>query len=203
MTAIKLCGLSTAKDIEAVNTLRPEFIGFVFAEKSRRYVSPDRAMMLRKKLDASIRAVGVFVRESPETVASLLQDGVIDMAQLHGGEDESYIERLRSMTDRPLIQAFRVDNADDLERAGRSTADYILLDSGAGGTGRTFDWQLIGQFPRPYFLAGGLNAENAAEAVGTLHPWGVDTSSGVETDGVKDAAKIEEFVNKVRTEEEQ
>ena len=199
MTAIKLCGLSTAKDIEAVNTLRPEFIGFVFAEKSRRYVSPDRAMMLRKKLDASIRAVGVFVRESPETVASLLQDGVIDMAQLHGGEDESYIERLRSMTDRPLIQAFRVDNADDLERAGRSTADYILLDSGAGGTGRTFDWALLKDFKRPFFLAGGLDADNVAQAVTRLHPFAVDVSSGIETDGAKDRKKMQAFVRAVRS----
>ena len=131
MTKIKLCGLSRPQDIEAANALKPDYTGFVFARKSRRYVSPERARTLREALDPGICAVGVFVREEPEAVAALLESGVIDIAQLHGGEDEAYIRVLRRLTDRPLIQAFRVDSPADLDRARRSGADHVLLDHGA------------------------------------------------------------------------
>ena len=164
MTRIKLCGLTRPCDIEWANTLMPDYIGFVFAQKSRRYVAPERASALRAGLDSGIRAVGVFVNESPEAVAALLNDGVIDIAQLHGGED----------------------------------ADYILLDNGPGGTGTVFDWSLLKAFERPYFLAGGLGPENVAEAIKALHPFAVDVSSGIETDGVKDYAKMTAFVNAAR-----
>ena len=156
MTRIKLCGLTRPCDIRAANGLKPEYIGFVFALKSRRYVSPEKARELRAMLDAPIRAVGVFVNETPEKVAGLLNGGVIDLAQLHGGEDETYIARLRALTDKPLIQAFRVDTAADLERARDSAADHILLDHGPGGTGTAFDWSLLRGFDRPFFLAGAL-----------------------------------------------
>ena len=199
MTRIKLCGLTRPCDIEAANALLPEYIGFVFAEKSRRRVTDQEAKALRAGLDPAVQAVGVFVREQPERVAALLNEGVIDLAQLHGGEDESYLERLRELTDRPLIQAFRVETEEDLRRAEASTADYILLDHGAGGTGEAFDWSLLRGFERPYFLAGGLGPENAAEAVKALHPFAVDVSSGIETDGVKDRRKMREFVEAVRT----
>ena len=198
MTKIKLCGLSRPMDIEAVNALRPDYIGFVFARKSRRYVSPEVARELRRMLVPGIRAVGVFVREEPEAVAALLNDGVIDLAQLHGGEDAGYIARLRALTDGPLIQAFRVESPADLDRARMSAADYILLDNGAGGTGAAFDWSLLRGFDRPYFLAGGLAPENVAEAVRALAPYAVDVSSGIETDGVKDAEKMRKFVAAVR-----
>ena len=198
MTKIKLCGLSRPEDIEAANRLRPDYIGFVFAQKSRRYVSPEAALALRRRLRGDIAAVGVFVREAPEHVAALLEDGVIDLAQLHGGEDADYIARLRGMTDRPLIQAFRVDGLDDLERARHSAADLVLLDNGAGGTGEAFDWSLIRGFDRPYFLAGGLGPENVASAVRALRPYAVDVSSGVETDGLKDEDKMKAFVGAAR-----
>ena len=198
MTKIKLCGLSRPMDVEAVNELRPDYIGFVFTRKSRRYVSPEAARELRRKLVPGIRAVGVFVREEPEAVAALLNDGVIDLAQLHGGEDAGYIARLRALTDGPLIQAFRVESPADLDRARMSAADYILLDNGAGGTGAAFDWSLLRGFDRPYFLAGGLAPENVAEAVRALAPYAVDVSSGIETDGVKDAEKMRKFVAAVR-----
>ena len=199
MTRIKLCGLSRPCDIEEANVLLPEYIGFVFAEKSRRYVPPDKAKELRRQLDPAVQTVGVFVREAPERVAQLLREGVIDLAQLHGGEDERYLDRLRALTDKPLIRAFRVDTSADLERAKKSAADYILLDNGAGGTGTAFDWSLLEGFERPFFLAGGLGPENAAEAVAALHPFAVDVSSGIETDGWKDRLKMKTFVEVVRT----
>ena len=199
MTRIKLCGMTRPCDIEEVNILLPEYIGFVFAEKSRRCVSGEQAAALRAGLNPAVRVVGVFVREKPERVAALLNGGVIDLAQLHGGEDERYIARLRELTDRPLIQAFRVETAADLARAENSTADYILLDHGAGGTGETFDWSLLKGFDRPFFLAGGLGPENVAEAVAALRPFAVDVSSGIETDGLKDREKMREFVEAVRT----
>ena len=198
MTRIKLCGLSRPCDIDAANALLPAYIGFVFAEKSRRCVCPEEARALRERLDPGIQAVGVFVRETPERVAELLNGGVIDLAQLHGGEDETYLERLRALTDRPLIQAFRVDSPADLARAERSTADHILLDNGPGGTGSAFDWSLLKGFARPFFLAGGLGPENAAQAVAALHPFAVDVSSGIETDGLKDRMKMRAFVEAVR-----
>lgn len=199
MIQIKLCGLSRVCDIEAANVIRPEYIGFVFAPGSRRYVKPEQAAELRKRLTHGVRAVGVFVNETPERVARLLQKGVIDLAQLHGSEDEDYIRRLRGLTDHPLIQAFRIDTEADLVRAEQSSAEYILLDSGAGGTGTAFDWELLDHVSRPYFLAGGLNPENVAGAIRKLCPFGVDVSSGVETAGYKDREKMERFAAAVRS----
>lgn len=199
MTKIKLCGLTRLPDIEAANALMPDYVGFVFARKSRRCVSPEQAKALREQLAPGIRAVGVFVREDPEAVAGLLTGGVIDVAQLHGGEGDDYIRRLRALTDRPLIQAFRVESEADLLRARASAADCVLLDNGAGGTGAAFDWELIRDFDRPYFLAGGLGPENVAGAVRALHPFAVDVSSGIETDGKKDHNKMRAFVEAVRT----
>ena len=201
MTKIKLCGLSRPCDIEWANALMPDYIGFVFAQKSKRYVSPERAKALREGLDSNIRAVGVFVNETPEVVADLLNTGIIDLAQLHGGEDEEYIKALRGLTDRPLIKAFRVDGPSDLEKARNSSADYVLLDNGAGGTGTAFDWALLKGFDRPYFLAGGLGPGNVGQTVKALDPFAVDVSSGIETDGAKDYAKMTAFVNAARHEE--
>ena len=154
MTNIKLCGLSRPQDIQAANRLKPDFIGFVFAPKSKRYVSPQKAEELKALLDPGIRAVGVFVNEPLETVAQLLDRGVIDLAQLHGGEDEDYVRALKSRTGKPVIRAFRVATAEDVRQAEESCADCILLDSGAG-TGTVFDWDLLRAARRPYFLAGG------------------------------------------------
>lgn len=201
MTKIKLCGLSRPQDIEAANVLMPEYVGFVFATKSKRYVTPEKASALKARLSPTIRAVGVFVDEAPEAVAELLQRGVIDFVQLHGREDGAYIARLRSLTDRPLIQAFRIHAPEDVAAAERSAADYVLLDSGAG-SGERFDWTLLQNVRRPYFLAGGLDCENAADAVRTLHPYALDVSSGIETDGKKDYEKMAAFVAAVRKEEQ-
>ena len=201
MTRIKLCGLTRPEDIAAANALQPEYIGFVFAPKSRRYVSREMAAELKAQLSPGIQAVGVFVNEAPETVADLLNAGIIDIAQLHGQEDAAYIARLRGLTARPLWQAFRVTDAASLAKAEKSPADLVLLDSGAGGTGTTFDWTLLEKFDRPYFLAGGLGPDNAADAVRQLHPYAVDVSSGIETAGKKDSANMAAFVAAVRTNE--
>ena len=200
MTKIKLCGLSRPEDVLAANELAPDYIGFVFWRKSRRFVDYDTAIELKKLLDPKIQAVGVFVDEEPDTVNRLLNRNIIDLAQLHGGEDESYINRLRRLTDKPIIKAFRIKTESDIQSAMNSTADYILLDSGAG-TGSVFDWELLRGVNRPYFLAGGLSPDNAALAVRSLHPYGVDVSSGIETDGIKDKTKMTAFVTAVRMED--
>lgn len=199
MTKIKLCGLSRPGDIETANELLPEYIGFVFAPKSRRFVSPEQAAELKKHLHPSIQAVGVFVNESPETVADLLLQGIINIAQLHGDEDEDYIRHLRTLTGQPIIKAFRIETKHDAVAAEQSAADFILLDSGSGGTGSTFDWKLLSELKRPYFLAGGLSPDNISQALATLHPYAVDVSSGIETDGKKDKSKMRTFVQVVRT----
>ena len=230
MTKIKMCGLRNLEDIEAVNEWKPDYAGFVFAPESRRYVTAEQAAELKDHLDPQIQAVGVFVDEAPERVAALLNEGVIDLAQLHGSEDEEYLVRLRELTLKPVIQAFRILSREDVVRAMKSSADEILLDSGAG-TGSTFNWEVLrmesgydraidaekegerafctkrnrekslyAEETRPYFLAGGLNPQNVAEAIRRLHPYAVDVSSGIETDGSKDREKIAAFVTAVRKE---
>lgn len=198
MTKIKLCGLQSLDDVTAANAVQPDYIGFVFAKTSKRFVTPQTAEQLRKKLDRKIAVVGVFVNEPVEIVAALLNKGIIDMAQLHGNESEEYITLLRKKTDKKLIKAFSINEAKNLQAAYACSADYILLDSGSGGTGESFDWNILQNFGRPYFLAGGLNINNVSEAVSRLHPYAVDVSSGVETDGRKDDVKMAAFVNAVR-----
>ena len=201
MTKIKLCGLSRPCDIGMANELKPEYIGFVFAAKSKRYIDPQKAAGLKELLSSAIRAVGVFVDEAPDTVAALLNSGVIDIAQLHGGEDEAYIQRLRQHTDKPIVKAFQIKSRHDLAEAKACTADHILLDSGAG-TGNVFDWSILQDVKRPYFLAGGLSPDNVGDAVRLLHPYAVDVSSGIETDGRKDEEKAAAFIAAVRKEEQ-
>lgn len=192
MTKIKFCGLKRTEDIKYANELNPDFIGFVFAPKSKRFVDADTAKELKNLLNPNIKAVGVFVNEEVKKVAKLLNDGIIDIAQLHGSEDEEYIKSLRAICDKPIIKAFTIVSKDDIKKANESTADYILLDSGKG-SGETFDWDLIKEVNRPYFLAGGLTLDNVENAVKTLHPFVVDVSSGIETDGFKDFDKMCRF----------
>jgi phosphoribosylanthranilate isomerase len=197
MTKIKLCGLSRTEDIEAVNELLPDFMGFVFYEKSVRNVSFDRAKELKSRLDPRIKAVGVFVDEDPEFIKKLTSENVIDIIQLHGSEDETYVENIKAATGRPVIQAFKVKEPRDVEKANNSKADYILLDSGMG-TGKPFNWELLQGIKRDYFLAGGLFPENVKEAIETVKPYAVDVSSGIETDKKKDVDKMRRFVDNVR-----
>lgn len=200
MTNIKLCGLSRIEDIRAANALQPGYIGFVFAPKSRRFVSPQTAKILKQSLSPHILAVGVFVDAPLQTVAALLCEGVIDLAQLHGTEDETYIAQLRALTDKPLIQAFCVKTAREVQLAEKSSADFILLDAGAG-SGTVFNWDWLRTIQRPYFLAGGLDASNVREAIRTLHPFAVDVSSGIEYNHKKDLRKMAAFVDAVRKED--
>lgn len=200
MTKIKLCGLSRPCDIEMVNELMPEYIGFVFAPKSKRYVSPEKANELKKLLSPGIKAAGVFVNAPQNEILELVHSGTIDIIQLHGTEDATYIRQLRELTAAPIIQAFRMKTEADILLAKQSSADYILLDSGAG-TGMTFNWQLIRGIKRPYFLAGGLNPDNVGNAIQELAPFAVDVSSGIETEGLKDKEKMTAFVTAVRKDE--
>ena len=198
MTAVKLCGLKRAEDVLAANLLMPDFVGFVFAKKSKRYITPETAEELKSLLDQDIKAVGVFVDEDINVVATYLEEGIIDIAQLHGSEDDGYVRELKKKTGKQVIKAFRVIDETDLLDASLSSADYILLDAGSGD-GRVFDWSVLNGFERPYFLAGGLTCENVAGAVESLRPFGVDVSSGIETGGAKDPVKMNEFVNIVRS----
>lgn len=195
---VKLCGLRRGEDIAFANEVRPDYIGFVFAPKSRRAVTAEKAKVLREKLGAGMIPVGVFVNQPVEVLAQLLNEGIIDWAQLHGQEDEDYLKALRKLTQKPILQAFRVETREDVKRAMASSADGILLDNGAGGTGETFNWSLVRNCSRPFFLAGGLTPENVTEAIAQVQPYGVDTSSGVETAGWKDREKMRRFVQAVR-----
>ena len=199
-TKIKICGLKRPEDITYVNEAKPDYCGFIIEfPKSSRNVTGALVRELTAKLNPDIIPVGVFVNVAPERVEELLLDGTIHIAQLHGQEDEAYIKKLKSLTDHPVMKAFSIQEKKDLDVVAASSADLILLDHGKGGTGETFDWSLLeGWTKRPYFLAGGLNPENIPEAIQRIHPWGIDLSSAVETDGKKDREKILQAVKTVR-----
>jgi phosphoribosylanthranilate isomerase len=207
MAKIKICGLKEKKEIEYVNLAKPDYAGFVFAGTKRK-IDFKTAKTLRSLLDKNIKSVGVFVDEPEENVVSLCKERVIDLIQLHGDEDENYIDVLRGKTGCKIIKAVRypVKTSGDGKRKESKPAfadfqlpskpDFLLFDSGAG-SGKTFDWTLIPKTAKPFFLAGGLNKDNIAEAL-EFQPYCVDLSSGVETDGKKDFDKIIEIVKAVR-----
>ena len=197
MAKIKICGLSRPYDIYAVNDEKPEYAGFVFS-KSRRNVTPQQAFELRNKLAPGIIPVGVFTDEKIGNIISLAQRGIFDVIQLHGSENEEYILRLKAFTDKPVIKAVAVLEEGDAQKWAETSADYLLLDGESGGKGKRFDWNLIGVVNKPFFLAGGLGVENIETALEKVKPFAVDVSSGVETDGFKDHAKIREFIRTVR-----
>ena len=198
MAKIKICGLTRPEDIYAVNAVKPDYIGFVFAE-SRRKIEVHQAAALRELLDNGITPCGIFVNETPEAVARAVHIGAIDIIQLHGDEDEAYIRNLKTLTNAPIIKAISVQKHGDVQAWAATQADYLLLDSTGGGTGQSFDWGLIGEVEKPFFLAGGLNTDNVQTAIQTLNPFAVDVSSGAETDGRKDASKIKALVQLVRS----
>lgn len=190
-----------------VNRAQPDYAGFVFAP-GRRQVTAEQAENFRRQLDPAIAAVGVFVKAPVEEPAALANRGTIQLIQLHGEEDEAYVKALRERTQAPIIRVIRVRGPESLRDLERYDCDYFLLDtySGSqfGGMGKTFDHSLIRQarFPRPFFLAGGLDPANVAAAIAESSPFGVDTSSGIETAGIKDENKIRAFVSAVRKEEQ-
>ena len=199
MVKIKICGLSRLCDIEAVNESKPEYIGFVFAE-SRRRVAYEQAEKLRTKLSPDIIPVGVFVNETPANIISLVRCGIISAIQLHGDENEAYIESIKKLTDKPIIKAVSLLKPGDAQTWVDTNADYLLLDNKGGGTGQSFDWDLIGVIKKPFFLAGGLNIQNIKSAILKTNPFAVDISSGVETDGIKDREKIISIIRGIRNE---
>lgn len=202
---LKICGLRRPEDVDYVNEAAPDFCGFIIdIPKSRRSISQETARELKRRLRPGIVAVGVLADSDPQKAAELLIEGIVDAVQLHGCEDDTYIAALRNILEREgvplknrswpvLIKAFSIRSQEDLASAAGSGADMILLDNGAGGTGRAFDWSLLkgaGIGERPYILAGGLGPDNLQEAMEALRPWGLDISSGVETEGKKDRDKI-------------
>ena len=195
---IKICGLSRVDDIDVVNRMLPEFIGFVFAS-SRRKVDIKTAAMLKKKLNPRIKAVGVFVNDAISTIAEIYKNGIIDLVQLHGDENDEYIRCIKNICGCQVIKAIGIRNV--LPPIPISP-DYLLFDTKSeqrGGAGRTFDWNVLNEYRgMPFFLSGGLSPENVVDSIHMLAPYCVDVSSGVETDGVKDAGKIEKFINTVR-----
>lgn len=197
MAKVKICGLSRECDIQVVNEVKPDYIGFVFAD-SKRQVTVEQAQKLREKLSQDIQVVGVFVNKPLDQVVEIVEAGIIDLVQLHGQETPQYIQELKMKSTVPVIQAVRVNTKEDVIHAQDSEADYLLFDNGNGGTGERFDWGLIGELKRPFFLAGGLNCENVRDAIISINPFAVDTSSGVESSGYKDKNKIEEFVRRAR-----
>jgi phosphoribosylanthranilate isomerase len=195
-TLIKMCGMRTLEEMVWIWRIMPEYVGFVFAEKSKRYVTPQQAHILSDGLDEKITPVGVFVDSSFDEINSICKAGTIKIAQLHGNEPDELILRLQDAGIN-VIRAFKVQSEADIEKAENSPADLVLLDSGTG-SGKTFDWSLIKQISRPYFLAGGLDPKNVSQAIEQLHPFAVDVSSGIERKEYKDCEKMMEFAYAVR-----
>lgn len=191
---IKICGLSREQDIAMANLYKPHFIGFVFYPPSTRYVTPEKAALLKGMLHEGISAVGVFVNAEISLIEKLCTQGVIDMVQLHGDEDEEYILRLKKVVAKPIIKAVRVKNAGEIIAAEKLPCEYLLLDTyreyNYGGSGESFDHRIIPPIKKPYFLAGGLNANNIGKAARACKPFAFDVSSGCETDGYKEEKKF-------------
>jgi phosphoribosylanthranilate isomerase len=202
MTRIKICGLTRAEDIAAVNRCLPDYIGLVFAE-SRRRVSPEQARRLKAGLDARIKAVGVFTNAPVPFIVDLCEQGIIDIVQLHGDESEAFIQSLKQKIACPVIKAVRVQTREQILQAQEMSCDLLLLDTYQpgqyGGSGKTFERKLIPALQKRFFLAGGLEAGNVEQAVRECHPFGIDISSGVETDGLKDEAKIQQIIAIIRS----
>ncbi|MFI3237357.1 MAG: phosphoribosylanthranilate isomerase [Lachnospiraceae bacterium] len=200
MTKIKICGLKRVQDIEVANELDLNFVGFVFA-KSKRQVTKEQARLLKSKLRDSIQAVGIFVNHDIIEILDLLSEQIIDVVQFHGQETEDDIKRIKE--EFPwvkVIKAVSVTSEFDILKWEDSIVDYLLLDHGTGGTGKSFDWKVLDKldgFKKPFFIAGGLGLENVKEVL-LYQPFGVDVSGGVETDGIKDENKMKRFVEEVR-----
>lgn len=198
---VKICGLCQMNDVSYVNDCLPDYAGFVFA-KSRRQVTAEQARKMREALDPRIRAVGVFVNAPIEDISRLCAQGIIDLVQIHGDEDGAYLRRLAARVHVPVIRAVRVQSTEQILRAQEEACDALLLDTYIpgqyGGGGRAFDTSLIPPLEKPWFLAGGLRPENVGERLAVCHPFAVDVSSGVETEGKKDPEKIRAFIKNVR-----
>ena len=198
MVKVKICGITRDAEIGMANDLRPDYIGFVFASRSRRFIAPQRAAVMKHNLRKEVQTIGVFVNHTLNDVAMCVDMVGLNAVQLHGDETEEYICALREYVHCPIIKAFKVTGKAQVDRGVASSADYVLFDGGAGG-GERFDWSVLKTVRRPYFLAGGLTPENVEEAMGvTPTPYALDVSSGVEINRIKDYRKIMKFIAGVR-----
>ncbi|MDR3112291.1 MAG: phosphoribosylanthranilate isomerase [Elusimicrobiota bacterium] len=199
MAKIKICGLTRECDIGFVNLSQPDFAGFVFAGTKRK-IDFKTAKNLSDRLDKNIKAVGVFVNEALENIIYALENKIIDIVQLHGDEDEEFIKILKSKINVPVIKVFRVNGK---ITTIKTSADFVLFDTFSafeyGGTGETFDWNLIKNCKGNFFVSGGLNLQNLENVIKNLNPYCIDLSSGVETNGVKDSCKILDVIKLTRT----
>ena len=199
-TKIKICGLRRKEDIVYVNAVRPDYCGFILnVPQSRRNMDPEGLKGLLEELDPGIVPVGVFVNEDTNTILRIVRESGLKMIQLHGQEGEEMVRTIRETAGVPVIKAVSVKSREDVESAAGFPADYLLFDCGTGGTGRSFDWSCLEEAKQPYFLAGGIGIHNMKEAVERFHPFAVDLSSSVETDGVKDEKKIADAVHMLRS----
>ena len=215
---VKMCGISKVETIPAVVEAKPDYMGLVFAP-SKRQVTVDQAKTLVEELhkqyatrynsgaeqstNDEIKTVGVFVNETLDNLITIAKEVNLDAVQLHGDEDEAFIKALKEKTDVEVWKAVQIRSAADAEAWIDSSADMLLFDAyhkdERGGTGEVFDWSCLDEFERPFMLAGGIDSTNVARAIRTVRPYGIDISSGIETDGVKDDEKITAFTNIVRT----
>ncbi len=215
---VKMCGISKVEIIPAVVEAKPDYMGLVFAS-SKRQVTVDQAKTLVEELhkqytkrynngaeqsnNDEIKTVGVFVNETLDNLVSIATETNLDAVQLHGDEDEAFIQSLKERTNVEVWKAVQIRSAADAEVWIDSSADMLLFDAyhkdERGGTGEVFDWSCLDEFERPFMLAGGIDSTNVARAIRTVRPYGIDISSGIETDGVKDDEKIKAFTNIVRT----
>ena len=199
MIKVKICGICHEVEIEIMNELAPDYVGFVFVPKSRHFIAPEHASFLRSKLRRGIQSVGVFANASLQTVAMSVETAGLNMVQLHGNETGEYIAALREYIRCPIMKVYKVANPIDADKAMYSTADYVMLDGGNAGDGKTFDWSLIGKIRRKFFLSGGLTPENMQRAL-TLdsQPYALNVSSGVEANRTKDYRKVMKFISTAR-----
>ena len=208
---VKMCGISKVETIPAVVDAKPDYMGLVFAP-SKRQVTVEQAKTLVEELhkqyavrynSETIKTVGVFVNETVENLLKIAEEVKLDVIQLHGDEDESFIQILKEQSNVEVWKAVQVRSAADAEKWIDSSADMLLFDAyhkdERGGTGEVFDWSSLDEFERPFMLAGGIDSTNVARAIRTVRPYGIDISSGIETNGVKDDEKIKAFTNIVRT----
>ncbi|AFS77747.1 N-(5'-phosphoribosyl)anthranilate isomerase TrpF [Gottschalkia acidurici 9a] len=204
MVKIKVCGIRRNQDIEYVNTLRPEYIGFIFAE-SKRKVTKEEAFTLKELLNKDIKTVGIFVNEDLKNVKDIANFVGLDIVQLHGDEDARYIDSLKSeLINKSIWKAVRIKDENSLKDIEQFNVDGILLDTYSkeayGGLGESFDWNIVRNLKtnKKVILAGGLNSDNVERGINKVRPDIIDVSSGVETDGYKDFNKMKSFIKKGR-----
>lgn len=200
---VKICGITTLEEIDYINELKPDYTGFVFAE-SKRKVNIENGKELLKALDKDIKSVGVFRNNTKEYIIEVIKNIPLDIIQLHGDEDNDFINYLKDKTNCEIWKAVGIKNKEDLIKAKDFNVETLLLDGSNPGSGELFPWEYLKEIDvnKRFFIAGGINEENVLEAMENVNPYGVDTSSGVETieNGIrkKDKEKIKRLIKKVR-----